>query len=104
PLVCSEKRMWTVIQRMRDCRYLASAPQAAVDLRMFEHSATAATRRLAAKFAVTEATGHARLRRVADVFAWGIRRGVELTGRLFRIHMTAKERDFGHTKLDGSHI
>ncbi len=104
PLVCSEKRMWAVIQRMRDCGYLDAKAQAAADLRVFEQAATAATRRAASTYAVAEATGHARLRRVADVFAWGIRRGVELTGRLFRIHMTAKERELGHTKLDGNHI
>ncbi|HUJ62801.1 MAG TPA: vWA domain-containing protein, partial [Kofleriaceae bacterium] len=45
-----------------------------------------------------------RVQRVAEVFAWGIRRGVELTGRLFRIHLTGSERDLGHTQLAGSRI
>jgi hypothetical protein len=103
-IACSEKRMWLVMQRMRDCAFLDHETQAALDVRIFEHAAVAGTRRAAAKYALVEATGHARLRRVADVFAWGVRRGVELTGRLFRIHLTAKEREFGHTKLDGSHI
>jgi hypothetical protein len=103
-LACSEKRMWLVIQRMRDSAHLAPEAQAELDLRVFEDSALAATRRAAAHYAVAATTAHERLRRVADVFAWGIRRGVELTGRLFRIHMTAKERELGHTKLDGSHI
>lgn len=104
PLACSEKRMWAVVQRMRDCGFLDAETQAAIDLRIFEHASQSATRAAAARYAVSEATSHARLRRVAEVFAWGIRRGVELTGRLFSIHMTAKERDLGHTKLDGSHL
>jgi hypothetical protein len=33
-----------------------------------------------------------------------VRRGVELTGRLFSVHMTSKEKDLGHTRLDGSRI
>jgi hypothetical protein len=43
-------------------------------------------------------------RRVAESFAWGIRRGRELTGRLYRIHMTAAERAFGHTYLDEDRV
>jgi hypothetical protein len=104
PAVCSEKRMWAVIQRMRDSGFLDPDALGELDLRIFEHATVTATRRAAAKYAVTSATASARLRRVADVFAWGVRRGVELTGRLYRIHMTAKEREFGHTKLDGTHI
>ncbi|HEY5952572.1 MAG TPA: vWA domain-containing protein [Kofleriaceae bacterium] len=104
PAVCSEKRMWEAVQRMRDWHAIDADTQGELDLRIFEHAAVTATRRAASKYAVTSVTANARLRRVADVFAWGIRRGVELTGRLYRIHMTAKERELGHTKLDGSHI
>lgn len=43
-------------------------------------------------------------RLVASVFAWGIRRGRELTGRLFKIHMTDKRADFGYTFLDQQRI
>ncbi|HEY5924973.1 MAG TPA: hypothetical protein VIV11_25000, partial [Kofleriaceae bacterium] len=103
-LACSEKRMWLVLSRMRDSAFLPLEVQAELDVRVFEQAAVAGTRRAAAKYAVASATGHDRLRRVANVFAWGIRRGVELTGRLYKIHMTAKEREFGHTRLDGTHI
>ena len=51
------------------------------------------------EYAVTQGLGHDRLGRVAEVFAWGIKRGVELTGRLFHFHLTSKESDFGHTHL-----
>jgi hypothetical protein len=104
PSVCSEKRMWAVIQRMRDSGHLDPHTQGELDLRCFEHSTVTAIRRAAAKYAVTSVAANERLRRVADVFAWGIRRGVELTGRLYRIHMTGKERELGHTKLDGTQI
>lgn len=41
---------------------------------------------------------------VADVFAWGVRRGRELTGRLFSVHMTYRRGDYGHTYLNTSGI
>jgi hypothetical protein len=41
---------------------------------------------------------------VAKIFAWGVRRGRELTGRLFRVHMTDKRQDFGYTLLDEDRI
>jgi len=39
-----------------------------------------------------------RLRRVAECFAWGIRRGLELTGRLFAVQMIGGD-DLGYTRL-----
>lgn len=41
--------------------------------------------------------GH-KLRRVADVFAWGVRIGRQLTGKLFTLEMIAGE-DLGYTRL-----
>ena len=41
---------------------------------------------------------------IADIFAWGVRRGRELTGRLFRVHMTWRRGDYGHTYLDSNSI
>ncbi|MEM6991770.1 MAG: hypothetical protein AAF721_14785 [Myxococcota bacterium] len=41
---------------------------------------------------------------IADTFAWGVRRGRELTGRLFRVHMTWRRGDYGHTYLDSNSI
>ncbi|HTL33033.1 MAG TPA: hypothetical protein VL326_07905 [Kofleriaceae bacterium] len=102
--VCSEKRMWEVVQRLRDKGQLPEAVLAELDLRILEHASTPAARRAAAKFAVADATGDDRVHRVAEVFAWGVRRGVELAGKLFAFHLTDKETDFGHTKLDGSRI
>ena len=102
--VCSEKRMWQVMQHMRANMTLDIETQAELDVDIFEQASTTGVRRAAASFAIASMTARNRLRRVADVFAWGIRRGVELAGRLFRIHMTAKERELGHTKLDGNQI
>lgn len=45
-----------------------------------------------------------KLGQVADIFAWGVRRGRELTGRLFRVHMTAKREALGYTRLNESTI
>ncbi|HVH97829.1 MAG TPA: hypothetical protein VM869_03940 [Enhygromyxa sp.] len=45
-----------------------------------------------------------KLQGIAQIFAWGVRRGRELTGRLFRVHMTDKRQDFGYTLLDEDRI
>src|SRR5207237_117446 len=39
-----------------------------------------------------------KLRRVADTFAWGVRMGRQLTGRLYTLEMIAGE-DLGYTRL-----
>jgi hypothetical protein len=41
---------------------------------------------------------------VAEIFAWGVRRGRELTGRLFRVHMTTKRTDLGYTRFTANRI
>jgi hypothetical protein len=45
-----------------------------------------------------------KLGQVAEIFAWGVRKGRELTGRLFRVHMTSRRQDFGYTRLNESRI
>lgn len=44
-----------------------------------------------------------RIRRVAECFAWGVRRGLELTGRLFTVEMIGGE-DLGYTRLRESRV
>lgn len=47
-------------------------------------------------------TGHLRdvkLGQVAELFAWGVRKGRELTGRYFSVHMTEKREDLGYTRM-----
>ena len=67
-----------------------------------------ATRQVAAQMLANTARVGGRAddkrRRIAESFAWGIRRGRELTGRLYRVHMTAAERAFGHTYLDEDRV
>lgn len=101
--VASEKRMWLVLQRMRDMRFLDDAALGELYLRVLEHASTTATRRNAAHLVVT-ADSIGRVERVAEVFAWGVRRGVELAGRMFRFHLTASEGELGHTRLDTDRI
>ncbi len=97
---CSEKRMtWIVAELDRP-----GVPVAPLYARILDEASTAAARRAVAPQVVTQLDANARLRSVAEVFAWGVRRGVELTGRVFRIHMTSDERDFGHTFLDQSKL
>ena len=45
-----------------------------------------------------------KLEQVAHIFAWGVRRGRELTGRLFRVRMTERRQDFGYTRLNENTI
>jgi hypothetical protein len=102
--VVTEKHMVKVLGHARDVAGLAPEAQAALDLRVLEEASGTLARREAASHAVGEELTYGRLRRVAEVFAWGVRRGVELTGRLLRFHLTNRETDFGHTRLDTSRI
>src|SRR5439155_24785211 len=99
---CSEKRMWAAVERL--VGLVPRDQRDAVYARILDEASTAVTRRAAAQLVVGPAIAGARLERVAEVFAWGVRRGVELAGRLFTIHMTGSERDFGHTRLDTNRI
>ena len=101
---CTEKRMWDVLDRLKRLRLVVPEEMPDLYTRILEEASTALVRRNAAAFAVGEALSHGRLLQIAEVFAWGVRRGVELTGRLMRIHMTSAERDLGHTYLDQARI
>ena len=101
---CTEKRMWEVLDRLKRTSLVDPAALPPLYVRVLEHGATALARRAAAKLAVGEALTYKRLISIAEVFAWGVKRGVELTGKLMRIHMTSAERDLGHTYLDQARI
>ncbi|HWO21983.1 MAG TPA: hypothetical protein VNO30_24645 [Kofleriaceae bacterium] len=105
---CTERRMWSVLELLRDGGRVDAGALGAIYARVLEGASTAGVRRAAAVLATAAetATGaiNERLRSVAEVFAWGVRRGLELTGRRLRVHMTSKERDLGHTFLDGARI
>ncbi|HTJ41634.1 MAG TPA: hypothetical protein VL463_06035 [Kofleriaceae bacterium] len=94
--VCAEKRMVKVLD--------ALGPELATCTRILDDASLTATRAWAAERAVGRGVRDARLAAVADRFAWGVRRGVELTGRLFRVHMTSKESDLGFTHLHESRV
>jgi hypothetical protein len=109
---CTERRMWSVLGLLRDGGRVDADALDGLYPRVLEGASTAGVRRAAAVLATTAGaaagatTGATdeRLRGVAEVFAWGVRRGLELTGRRLRVHMTSKERDLGHTFLDGDRI
>ena len=102
PSVVHEKRMWDLVEASRK----TTSPEARNRIyeRILDQATTATPRRGAAMYAVSQGLAFSRLQRVANVFAWGVRRGVELTGRFFTFHLTAKESDFGHTRIRGSQI
>jgi hypothetical protein len=101
-LACTEKRMWYVLDTLKG--QLSAPTLGELYTRILEQASTAGARRQASHLVTDDVLRAERLTRVAEVFAWGIRRGIELTGRLFRIHLTSKERDLGHTFLDGNRI
>ncbi len=101
---CSEKRMWLVLGHLRDAGRVDGSALDGLYARVLEGASTRTVRHAAAILATTAAETDARMLRVAEVFAWGVRRGLELTGRRLRVHMTSKERDLGHTRLDGDRI
>nr|MDQ3368889.1 hypothetical protein [Myxococcota bacterium] len=100
---CSSRRMLDVMIQVSVLRVPKPELEARC-ARLLEQSASAPARRFAATQLLDATGSHPQLGRVAEVFAWGVRRGVELTGRLFRVHMTSAERDFGYTHLEQSKI
>ena len=102
PSISAEKRMWQVIEGAR--KVVAKPAMQEIYARVLDEAMTTAARRAAAAMAVNEGLAHDRLGRVAEVFAWGVKRGVELTGRIFHFHLTSKETDFGYTRMSGDRI
>ena len=98
PDACGEKRMTAACTAARP--HMAMG---ALDARVLDGAMTREARKAAAQHFVGDG-GSDRIARVAEVFAWGVRRGVELTGKRFRIHSTAREQELGYTKLDESRI
>jgi hypothetical protein len=100
---CPEKRMWMLLAQLANAG--VPSPEQLGDLytRILEH-AESDVRKAAAHHVVGSLEANQRLVRVAEVFAWGVRRGIELTGRMFRIHMTSAERELGHTYLDTTRV
>src|SRR5262249_2688213 len=101
---CSESRMWHVVEQLERGGKIDAAARVAIAARVLDQASSAAARRAAAQLAVGPATAHDRLTRVAETLARGIRRGVELTGRLFRVHMTGGEAELGYTRLHEARI
>ncbi|HKE15969.1 MAG TPA: vWA domain-containing protein [Kofleriaceae bacterium] len=101
---CTEKRLLTALRAVRTGRKAPTALLDELHARVLEEASTGTARREAAAQAVNALHVHRRMSRVAEVFAWGVRRGLELTGRLLRVHMTGQEREFGHTRIDTSRV
>jgi hypothetical protein len=104
PGACSEKRLMTLLRHARTMRLVDAAEMSSLNASILDQASTAAARRESAGYATDAARTDARLKQVGRVFAWGVRRAVELTGRFLRVHMTGQEREFGHTRLDTSKL
>lgn len=102
--VCSEKRLWEILEQLDRHKILGQEVATELYALILDEAMTTQIRNYAAQHAVGDALAHSRLVAVAEIFAWGVRRGIELTGRLMRFHLTSKEKDFGHTYLDGNQI
>jgi len=92
------------IMELTKCMKLSVACVQNVFMQLLEHSAEGTVRGEAAQLAAPSPGRDAKLTALARTFAWGIRRGRDLTGRLFRIHMTAKRQDLGYTFLTESRV
>lgn len=97
---CSEKRLWEIFVKLEIHRRALGE----LYVRLLDEAMTSAIRNYAAQYAIGDALAQSRLVAVAEIFAWGVRRGVELTGRLMRFHLTSKESDLGHTYMSGNQI
>ncbi|CAN5890620.1 hypothetical protein BH11MYX2_BH11MYX2_09150 [soil metagenome] len=101
---CSEKRVIALLDEVRPHRKLDPEVDGRLATRMLDEAQTRVGRKYGATRAVSEREVSSRMRQVAEVFAWGIRRGVELTGRLMRFHLTSEQKDLGYTFLDGNQV
>ena len=102
--VCSEKRLWEVLTKLDSHKLVEDDVGAEIYSLILDEAMTPSLRSYAAQHAIGSTLAHSRLLAVAEIFAWGVRRGIELTGRLMRFHLTSKEKDLGHTYLDGNQV
>jgi len=96
--VCTEGRALAVAR----CPSVPPPLRTAACQSLLTRGLDAATRRVAASHLT--ASQRDKLGQIARSFAWGVRRSQELTGSLFRIHLTSAEADFGHTYLDKNRV
>lgn len=68
-------------------------------LLVLKHTAEQSLQQKALSLLKASAQRRQTVRQLAEVFAWGVKRGRELTGRLFRIEMIGGS-DLGYTRLD----
>jgi hypothetical protein len=66
-------------------------------------AAHVATREAVVKRVARASRKATKLRKVAETFAWGVRRGRELTGRVFAVRMISGS-ELGYTRFDANHI
>jgi hypothetical protein len=102
--VCAEKRLWEILAKLDSHKLIEEEVSSEIYALILDEAMTSQIRNVAAQHAIGSTLAHSRLIAVAEVFAWGVRRGIELTGRLMRFHLTSKEKDLGHTYLDGSQV
>ncbi len=67
--------------------------------RILQHGQDAKVREALVAEVSRGALRDAKLGQVSELFAWGVRKGRELTGHLFSVHMTDRREDLGYTRM-----
>lgn len=92
---CSEDRCLTLV------RSKAIEPETRDEAlqRLLLHGQDAKVREALVADVSRGALRDAKLGQVSELFAWGVRKGRELTGHLFSVHMTDRRQDLGYTRM-----
>ncbi|MEM6292432.1 MAG: vWA domain-containing protein [Myxococcota bacterium] len=97
---CTEERAVTLLSS----KVIASSTRDDVLRRLLMHGLDPKVREKLVNMLSTGALRDVKLSQVSDIFAWGVRKGRELTGRLFRVHMTERRADLGYTRMNENTI
>jgi len=84
--------------------HVSAAAAQHVFMQLLQHSSNRKVRTEASQRAIPGPGRDEKLFALARAFAWGVKRGRDLTGRLFRVHMTSQRQELGYTFLDESRI
>ena len=98
--VCTEESALDLVVRSR----LDTQTRDKLLRRMLLEATDDGARSKITKLAVPSVERDRKLSTLAEVFAWGVRRGREHTSRLFSVHMTNRRQDLGYTWLDSAKI
>lgn len=95
PDFCAEERCLTLV---RSKAIEADVRDEALQ-RLLLHGQDAKVREALVADVSRGALRDAKLGQVSELFAWGVRKGRELTGHFFSVHMTDRRQDLGYTRM-----